>query len=867
MTKKLALVLFAASAVWAQPLVVSVNPQATQKCCVDGLQIVIAQQGGDPFINGEPSRVWFTTPSGDESDRVNIATAITDSSISATLLPNMLEEAGTGKLTVEWVISPEVVDHFEIPYVINPEPVGIFPDYADVATGRPFSIQMTVEPNDSGTPPFQWSLAPGGSTISGVSISPSGRLTGQFANPTGGWMSLTAQDASGYVLTGEFYIEAVDPPRITSVTPNPITPNCCDGWAELTIQATFEQGDYYPQVRYGRGSTQLDGLQVVDAYDTHFVARFPTTIEPGVYWIEMEAQVTSERYPIALGAPVVLPEMTLAPAVVGSSYQQEIAASGGVPPLTMTASGLPLGIAISGTSLYNIPREEGTFSVLVTVRDAIGQTAQRTYTLEVVPALSIVTTSLPAGAQGQAYSQTLAAAGGMAPYQWSLSAGTLPPGLSLDAETGLISGIPSEGGVYTFTAVVRDSARGIAGQTLSIAIGPSQPAHLPPAFLDVPYSATLPDAGIVPPYTWSISEGSLPPGLQLASATGEISGTPVETGTFTFTATVAGAQAQHTAAFIITVSPALVIRTKDAGHAVVNTPHSVALYASGGTPPYVWSLAGGNLPPGMSMGPEQITGVPTETGTYTFTVQVYDANGSTASRQLAMLVTEQPLLFTLNVANAQAGSQGNLAIGISAPETMAGSGTVTLSFEPDPGMPDDPAIQFSPGSMLSLTGGRAGTFAYPGGVQVNAPFQTGTVAGTISFILDGAIEGVGVASTPPVRTVRIEPAPPVLTGGSARRTANGLEVTVNGFATSRNITSATFRFTAASGATIHTSEVTVQLGSAFSEWYNNPASRDFGSQFQYVQPFTVDGDTQGIMSVAVTLTNAQGTSTPLILNF
>lgn len=860
MTKRLALLLFAAVAVWAQsqPLVVSVHPQATQNCCSSGLQIVITPRDGGSFSLGPPDLLWFVPPGGATSPVLLGNAAFTDSSVTAVLDSGLLATAGDAMLRVVWVD----LDVIDLPYTINPEPADFFPPYLTVATGRPFSIQMTVEPYGAGTPPFQWSFAPGGPGISGVSISPTGLLSGQISNPTSGSLLVMAKDASEYEITREIFLDAVNPPVVTSVSPNPITPNCCDGMATLEIRGNFFVGDFYPQVRYGIGSAPLDSLEVLDYSPNLITALFPTMIDPGVYWIEVDIMVPSDRYPIALGVPLVVPEVTLAPATVGSSYRQEVSVSGGVPPYTMTASGLPVGIAISGTSFHNVPREAGTFTVLITVTDAIGQSVQRTATLEVTPALSVATTSLAAGTQGQAYSQALAAAGGTAPYRWSLASGALPPGLSLNSDTGLISGTPAQTGAYAFTVGVTDAALRVASRSLSITVAMPLPAHLPPAFLEVPYSVTLPPAGVVPPYAWSIPEGSLPPGLQIGSATGEISGTPTQTGTFTFTAIVAGAQGQsHTGVFVITVTPALVVQTRDAGHATVNTPHSVALYATGGTPPYVWSLADGSLPPGMTMGAEQISGTPEETGTYAFTVKVTDANGGTASRQLAMLVTAQPLSFTLEVSNPAAGGQGNAMAGLSGPSGLNMQGNLTLSFAPDAGMPDDPAIQFA-------NGGRTATFAATTTSQAAVPFQVGTVAGTITIHATVSANGVDVTPSPaPVRTVRIEPAAPVLTSGTARRTSGGLEVTVNGFATSRNITSATFRFTAASGSTLQTSEVTVQVGPAFTTWYSNPSSNQFGSQFQYVQPFTVGGDTQGITSVAVTLANAQGTSTPLTLNF
>ena len=177
------------------------------------------------------------------------------------------------------------------------------------------------------------------------------------------------------------------------------------------------------------------------------------------------------------------------------------------------------------------------------------------------PALALATTSLPAGTAGAAYSQALEASGGALPYQfWQVTAGSLPPGLSLDNSTGTISGTPTTPGTYNFTVTVADATLSTASQALSIMINPA-PAitttSLPSGTAGTAYSQTLAASGGTTPYTWSLQSGSLPPGLSLDTTSGAITGTPTTPGTYNFTAQVTDANnTTATHALSIQVNPA-----------------------------------------------------------------------------------------------------------------------------------------------------------------------------------------------------------------------------------------------------------------------------------------------------------------------
>jgi hypothetical protein len=179
------------------------------------------------------------------------------------------------------------------------------------------------------------------------------------------------------------------------------------------------------------------------------------------------------------------------------------------------------------------------------------------------------------------------------------------------------------------------------------------------------------------------------------------------------------------------------------------------------------------------------------------------------------------------------------------------------------GPTDDPAVQFEGGGRtVNFTIPANSTQAVFPGNATSTSFQTGTTAGTIT--LEAVPEGM-LGSTKTSTVNRRSPRITSLTIGS--RTSSSFQLVMVGFSNIRNLAQGVFRFTGRPGTNLQTTSLTVDLSSAFAAWYQSAASAPFGTQFRLVLPFNVQGDINAIGSVSATLTNTEGTSEQVTVNF
>lgn len=264
-----------------------------------------------------------------------------------------------------------------------------------------------------------------------------------------------------------------------------------------------------------------------------------------------------QGFTLSVASPtLIVGPPTLPSAMAGTAYQQAFTTSGGVAPYSYVLTGaLPSGVAFdAGTGvLSGTPTQSGSFALTLTVTDSTTGTPAsvvQNYTLQVAtPALTLTPAAgaLTPTTAGSAYQVAFAAGGGVAPYTFAVTTGTLPAGLALDAATGRLSGTPTAVGTVAFSVTATDSTRGTPAAvtqayTLSVAapVLTLTPATLPAGLFANAYQQQLSTSGGTAPYTYAVTTGALPGGLALA-ASGALTGTPTAAGAFAFTVTATDA--------------------------------------------------------------------------------------------------------------------------------------------------------------------------------------------------------------------------------------------------------------------------------------------------------------------------------------
>ena len=415
-----------------------------------------------------------------------------------------------------------------------------------------------------------------------------------------------------------------------------------------------------PPYTWSFTSTSNDGLTI--GASTGVISGSPTATGQftlSVLLTDSGGLTATKAFTITVSTALSILTTTLPAGTLNVVYPtQTLSAGGGQPPyrwvvVTTGPGNLPPGLSLDGVfgRISGTPTASGNFPFTLMVTDNNGNTATATLSITVGGNIVITPATLPNAAVGTAYSQTLAATGGTAPYGWAVTAGSLPLGLTLGAGTGVISGTPTLPGSATFTVTATDSTRttGQAAFTLVVS-GPVTitTTSLPDGTIGTPYSQTLAATGGTTPYTWAVTTGTLPAGLTLAAATGVISGTPTAAATSSFTVTVTDAgNVTAKQALSIATAAALPVTPTSLPAAVVGTAYTQKFTAAGGKSPYTFALTG-TLPAGFTFtaSTATIAGTAAVAESGTFTITVTDASARVVSLPLTLTAAAAPLTIT-----------------------------------------------------------------------------------------------------------------------------------------------------------------------------------------------------------------------------
>jgi hypothetical protein len=451
---------------------------------------------------------------------------------------------------------------------------------------------------------------------------------------------------------------------------------------------------------------------------------------------------------------------------VNMSYSVALVASGGTAPYTwqLTSGALPAGLMLNpqtGQLTGSPTTASGNVPLTFRVTDSGKPTAQTaSVNLGITVAasvLTITTISLPTGQINVPYSSALTAVGGMLPYTWSSR--RFPAGLTLNPQTGQITGTPTDLASTLLVFTVTDSSTPTA-QTASITLSltvTSSPltittVSLPNGQIGVPYSAAVSAVGGATPYSWQLISGTLPGGLTSNPQTGQITGTPasaVANTPLTFKVTDQSTPVAQVAIISLTLtitgappSP-LTITTVSLPNGQTGVPYSAVVSAVGGATPYTWQLISGILPGGLALNSQtgQLGGTPTSVVANTpLTFKVTDQ--STPVAQVAIIgltltiTAAPPPPLTITTAALAAGQVG---VVYSAAVSAVG-GTKPYTWQLISGILPG-GLTFNP-----LTGQITGT---PTGAVLNAPLtfkvtdsgagtaQTATISLNITVIPSG----------------------------------------------------------------------------------------------------------------------------------
>jgi hypothetical protein len=340
-----------------------------------------------------------------------------------------------------------------------------------------------------GTLPYHWRALPG-KHVPGFTLGEGG---GQlFGTPTAGGtypLSFTLTDSSSPAQTKTLNVTVVVVAPALSITTTSLPAAKKSTKYSATLTSTGGSPTYKWSLTSGKLPTgvKLTSTGILSGVPS-VTGTFPVSFSVADSSYPALTELASLSIVVSAidGAPLSITTSSLPSGTSSTAYSATLRASGGAPAYTwsITSGKVPSGITFANTGvLSGTPAATGTFPITFAVTDGSNPAQTYSASLSLVVAvasatpLTVTTSTLPSGTDGTVYSGTLQASGGTPAYTWSISAGSLPGGLTLAATTGVISGTPSVTGTSSFTATVSDNGNPVQTKsvTVSITLSAAQP--------------------------------------------------------------------------------------------------------------------------------------------------------------------------------------------------------------------------------------------------------------------------------------------------------------------------------------------------------------------------------------------------------
>ncbi len=388
--------------------------------------------------------------------------------------------------------------------------------------------------------------------------------------------------------------------------------------------------------------------------------------------------------PLSIAVEGAIPSAT-----VGAPFTATFKAAGGVSYTAVLEGSAPSGLTLASPAaetfvLSGAPTQAGAFNFSIKLTDAAGRVVIEPLSLTVAaPTLTIIPTTFPVAQRGVAFRFSLAADGGLRPHTFAVTSGDLPDGLTLDSATGVIAGVPTTVGTLAFVVTVSDASSPTpfqVQQSFTAVVEANAPV-VTPRTVDAAYNTATPvdlAASITGPAATSVTVTTQPvhgsvsvSGLVVtyASTAGYVG-----PDSFAYTATGPGGTSEPAAVSITVQPPVFVFQPQTLPDATQAVAYSQTVSVSGGTGPYSFSIASGELPAGLTLSSTGvISGTATASGVFTFKVKVIDASTGLGASAI------QPYVLTVGAPPAPVAEPKEVTVDIKPNPNGGGSAEIDLS--------------------------------------------------------------------------------------------------------------------------------------------------------------------------------------------